>query len=192
MIKAMSQTHSQTWDHVCSVLLQSAVGSPIREALRLAGILSIPNLIMQAKESNLDDLEYPDPNDTTLVLPLPVGQRRKVRAIQEYNLYLCLVNSSPIVTWSTLTLDDFDNFRITVYKPDQPITKFQHISIHGGNQATVLHGTAGPNVNSQVTPKFTSFMRGVKRDKPHYKAFKLERYWDDWNRGFRATAKTHI
>jgi hypothetical protein len=46
-------------------------------------------------------------------------------------------------------------------------------------------------VNSQVTPKFTSFMRGVKRDKSHYKAFKLERYWDDWNRGFRATAKTH-
>jgi hypothetical protein len=55
----------------------------------------------------------------------------------------------------------------------------------------VLHGTAGPHVNSQVTQKFTSFMRGVKGDKSHYKAFKLERYWDDWNRGFCATAKTH-
>jgi hypothetical protein len=71
------------------------------------------------------------------------------------------------------------------------MAKFQRISIHGGNPATILHGTVGPNVNSQVTPKFTSFMHGVKRDKSHYKAFKLERYWDDWNRGFRATAKTH-
>ena len=44
---------------------------------------------------------------------------------------------------------------------------------------------------SPVTPKFTSFMRGVKRDKSHYKPYKLERYWDDWNHGFRATAKTH-
>jgi hypothetical protein len=34
-------------------------------------------------------------------------------------------------------------------------------------------------------------MRGVKRDKSHYKAFKRERYWDDWNRGFRATAKMY-
>jgi hypothetical protein len=88
-------------------------------------------------------------------------------------------------------LDDFDHFRITAYEPDQPIAKFQRISIHGGNPATVLPGAPGPNVNSQVTPKFTSFMRGVKRDKSHYKAFKLEWYWDDWNRRFRATAKTH-
>jgi hypothetical protein len=100
------------------------------------------------------------------------------------------MNSSPIVAWNTLTLDDFDNFQITAYEPDQPIAKFQRISIHGGNPATVLHGTPGPNVNL-VTPKFTSFMCGVKRDKSHYKAFKLEQYWDDRNRGFRATAKTH-
>jgi hypothetical protein len=97
------------------------------------------------------------------------------------------------VAWNILTLDNFDEFRITTYEPNQPIAKFQCISIHGGNPATVLvhHGTTGLNVNSQVTPKFTNFMRGVKRDKSHYKAFKLERYWDDWNRGFRATAKTH-
>jgi hypothetical protein len=69
------------------------------------------------------------------------------------------MNSSPIVAWSTRTLDDFDNFQITAYEPDQPIAKFQHISIHGGNPATVLHETPGPNVNS-VTPKFMSFMRG--------------------------------
>jgi hypothetical protein len=105
----MSQTRSQTWDHVCTVLLQSAGGSPIREALQLAGILSIADL-MQAKESDLDSLVYPDPNDAKLTLPLPVGQRQKFRAIQAYNSYVCFVNSSPIVAWSTLTLDDFDNF----------------------------------------------------------------------------------
>jgi hypothetical protein len=116
---------------------------------------------------------YPDPNDATLTLPLPVGQRRNVRAIQAYNSYVCFVNSSHIVAWNTLTLDDCDNFRITAYEPDQPIVKFQRISIHGGNPPTVLNGTPGPNVNS-VTPKFTCFMCGVKRDKSHYKAFKLE------------------
>jgi hypothetical protein len=155
----MSQTCSQTWDHVCTVLLQSTGGSPIQEALQLAGIPSIPDL-MQAKESDLDSLVYPDPNHAKLTLRLPVGQRRKVRAIQAYNSHVCFMNSSPIVAWSTLMLDDFDNFRITAYEPDQPIAKFQRISIHGGNSATVLHGTPGPNVNS-VTPKFTSFMRGV-------------------------------
>jgi hypothetical protein len=57
----MSQTRSQTWDHVCTVLLQSTGGSLIREALQLAGISSIPDL-MQAKESDLDSLVYPNPN----------------------------------------------------------------------------------------------------------------------------------
>jgi hypothetical protein len=102
-------TRSQTWDHVCLVLLQAAVGSPIREALLFAGILTIPDL-MQAKESDLDNLEYPDPNDASLTLALAVGLRRKVRAIQAYNLYLCFMNSSPIVDWNILTLDDFDNY----------------------------------------------------------------------------------
>jgi hypothetical protein len=174
----MSTTRSQTCDHVCLVILQSAVGLPIREALQLAGLKWIPDL-MQARESDLDALMYPNSNDVSLTLPLPVGQRRKVRAIQAYNSYLCFVHSSPIVIWTTLTLNDFDEFRITAYEPDQPIAKFQRISIHGGNPTTVLHGTSGPNVNSQVTPKFTSFMHGVKCDKSHYKAYKLKRYWDD-------------
>jgi hypothetical protein len=112
----MSETSSQTWDHVCTVLLQSAGGSPIPEALQLAGISSIPDL-MQAKESDLNSLVYPGPNDAKLTLPLPVGQRRKVRAIQAYSSYVCCVNSSPIVAWSTLTLADFDNFRIATYEP---------------------------------------------------------------------------
>ena len=186
----MSTTRSQTWEHVLSNLLQAPEDHPIRAALQRSGLSSIPDL-MQAREADLDELSYPDPADGTKVIMLPVGSRRKVRAIQAYNSYLCFVNDSPIVDWVKLTLDDFDTFRITAYEPDQPITKFQRISIHGTSPTTIHTGTPGSNVNSPVTPKFTNFMRGVKRDKSHYKPYKLERYWDDWNHGFRATAKTH-
>ena len=186
----MSTTRSQVWDHVCTVLMDTSDGKPVKEALRLHGCNNLHELLMMS-EQDLNDLKFPDPDDTSRNIRLPVGQCRLVRAIQAFNSFLCFETASPTVDWLSLTTDDFDTFRITTYDPNIPITKFRRVSVHGNPGQATTYGNFAPGLSSPVTPKFSNFMRGVKRDKSHYKQFKLERYWDDWNRGFRATAKTH-
>lgn len=145
---------------------------------------------MLTSEENLNNLKYPNPSDATKTIHLPVGNCCLICAIQAYNSFLCFENNSPIIDWILVTLDDFNTFQISVYDPNMLIMKFWRISVHG-TPGHAITGNVRLNLSSPSTPKFLNFMQGVKWNKIHYKPFKLECYWDDWNYRFWAIAKTH-
>ena len=58
-----------------------------------------------------------------------------------------------------------------------------------------LANIPAPPTNVPLGPKpfdeYDHFMRGIKRDKNHYKELKDERFYDKWARSFLSTASTH-
>jgi hypothetical protein len=175
------------FEYVINDVLELATTDPVVKCFvengidSVASILAIPSL-------DVDILEY-DSDGNGLMLKLNKGKVGCLKSFQAFYHHFCRNRGSIIPTgaWTaTVTPEMFEDFRVAgYYDPNAPIIPYMVTIPSVTASAAAAAGRAPPPTPAE------NFLRGSKRDKSHYKAFKNEAQWDDWWRGFRATARTH-
>jgi hypothetical protein len=179
------QTRTQAWTHILENIINVEKTSPTRLALIENDADSLSG-ILQMTDPMIFGLGYTDP-DTGVRMKLSVGACASLRIIKAFMFDWQRENNDPDIDWSLISSKDFDAFRSESYDPSAdliPYRKFKSTPHPGSTPSTQRPGPTG--ISSA-----DSFRRGIKKNKSDYKPFKNERYWDTWNRGFRATARTH-
>ena len=132
----------------------------------LGGIATLSDLL-SLTESQINSMTYVEVSTNSLT-NLPLGNKAKIRALIAYQSHWCHQNENPEITWTEHMQDDFDNFRICIYNPNEPVCVY---SSHG-TQTANISSTSSPG--KPLTSKADNFKKGVKRDKSHYMDFKNE------------------
>ena len=186
-------TRAQVWAHIKGNVLALPDDHPVFLALDEAGVQTFSDLASLQDEA-IFDLQYTEPTNSTRIT-LPVGHKSLLRALIAVYHFMCHTQTTNAIDWITVDTNDFDTFRVSGYEPNAPLRPYSSINLNSTGRITPAgaprSSMGGNNVTSNTPSKASNFKKGVKRDKSHYKDFKHERYWDVWNRGFRATAKTH-
>jgi len=94
-------------EHVVTVVLKQAKDGPLSKALARGGIHDISDVVTLMQPAR-DALTYLDDNGT--VKPLSVGHKSILRTLKIFANY-CEAEGSPIVDWTVITKEDFDDFR---------------------------------------------------------------------------------
>eukprot|EP00934_Nitzschia_sp_Nitz4_P004676 Nitzschia sp. Nitz4//scaffold468_size5769//118//5631//NITZ4_009203-RA/size5769-snap-gene-0.0-mRNA-1//-1//CDS//3329552515//4666//frame0 len=145
-----------------------------------------------------------------MLKPLHPGSKNLIRIFQDYiqEQQEILKGNNIDIPVDVLTLDpeDFDAFRINRYAS----RKMTGMSIHShtsvpsplGNDFTTPAKTgSSPRFGTGVVHSGASFSSAVprqqqrnsvvKRDKNHYKEYKSDKLWDEWENSTRSTARAH-
>ena len=83
----------------------------------------------------------------------------------------------------TVTGEDFDEYRVGSYRPDQPLG-CRHAP-NGG-----VGGGSGPRVPQAGPTPAEQFCRAIKKDKDHYSEFNDEKQFDNFRRVTESVART--
>ena len=94
-------------EHVVSEVLKQAMDGPLAKALASGGIHVISNVLTLMQLAR-DALTYQDDNGT--VKPLAIGHKNLLRTLKIF-ANSCLADGSPIVDWTVITKEDFDDFK---------------------------------------------------------------------------------
>lgn len=183
----MTPTRATTWAHIKTELLRINDGHPLLEAFQQSHILGVANLFMMT-DQDIENLKFKESDGT--ISQVPFGYRTMIRVLKSYHSHSCHPQQTTLIDWNSITKDDIDDFRINIYHPTEPIICY----VKGAASAKPNPVTLNPQISATRPTTYTkaeSFKRGVKREKSHYKVFKHERTWNDWNRNFRSTVKMH-
>jgi hypothetical protein len=160
------------------------------QALADGGFTSILDVV-NMESDHIAGLRWTNQNN--LSVPVPLAHRQKLRiAISMYHYWSLYLNGTVDVT--TITMADYDEYRISGYHPMDPlIPEARSNNQNGANgyhppQNTPL--AAAGNARPQAT-RAEMFDRGNKKDKDHYPEFKEEKNWDSFCRSVEVTADTH-
>ena len=154
----------------------------IVKAIESQGIKRIEDLL-SLSESNIDDIFFDDLAGNQE--EVPAFQKNLLKVLKEWNFYIMSNLGIRKVDWndpSIVNYDDFNDFRVTVYNPDQSLR--QTVSRLSKNPSSSV-----PSSNRIDTVQ--DFRKGIKRDKSHYAKLRDERFWDDWKRKTEATVSAH-
>ena len=102
------------------------------------------------------------------------GKQNLIKAFQHF--IRDLINQNLFTSFTDLTSDDFNEFRIRRYNPNQTLPPVANApSSAPANHLTIVG----------------DFRKSIKRDKSHYNVFKEDKQWDNWRRFTLATARAH-
>jgi hypothetical protein len=118
------------------------------------------------------------PPVTTYVVPLDQNLIRYLRAYWRYRHS----TGSSIEDWNSVTLDEFDAFRIN---PDFDIESLEAARAPSTPSAyTVMDPTPHRAVTPRQQTPAEIFRRGIKRDQSLFPTLKDEHFNDSWHRSF--------
>ena len=161
--------------HVLQQVLQQVDDSPLAKALSKGGYDIIAD-VLGMSNSDIDILDYDEREDDTIVtLPLLPARKNLIRALQAFVRYQHSTGN-PISDYLTVTAAEFNEFRVSVYNPNVPIT-----APSSSPRITTAHSTTVVATSKQ----------GIKHDKSHYVALREDKQWDSWRRSTLATARSH-
>ena len=170
-------SYAMLGQQIMSVMGEEKDG-PIALSLAHHGYPGLLDLFIMSQE-DLDALDYPDPASTAdpkPLLPLQRGKRGLLRA------YICFVRhlqqEDTFENFVSLSKDDFDLYRTTVYDPSCSLFPSPPVPVHS---------TPATGRGSLVD----DFRKSIKRDKSHYVALREDKQWDSWKRSTLATARSH-
>ena len=162
---------------ITNVLLEPSDG-PLVKSLTAAGYNRIQD-VLGMTTADIDSLtvdQLDDENKKVIQVPLVRGKRGLLRAFQSYVKHL--QGQQAFVTFLGLTSADFDEYRLAIYDPNQPLPSSM--------PSFVPKSSSAPKSNP-----VDDFRRGIKRDKAHYTVLKEDKQWDNWKRSTLATARSH-
>jgi hypothetical protein len=164
--------------HIITQVMLQPIDGPFAKSLEAAGCDRIQD-ILGMQSIDIDSLtvdSLSDDGKTITQIPMPLGRKGLLRAFISYIKYTQYQQT--FTSYLVLTSDDFDDYRTTVYNPNQPF------------EAPPAVQSSKPLVGAHSSP-VDDFRRGIKRDKSHYVVLKEDKQWDNWKRSTLATAHSH-
>ena len=154
-------------------VLKQPVNGVLQQALEVNDIHDVETLC-SLKDTDIESLTYPVTGDGGLInmAPLTLGSRVLLRAFRDYMGDLRRADNRKKINFYSLAADDFDDFRVGIYKPNNP-------------------DAPKPLPNQSVRSATADFRKGIKRDKSQYDILREDKQWDDWRRSTIATARSH-
>ena len=122
----MSATRHQMWIHVKTTILEIADNSPLDRSFTLGGIATLSDLLSHT-EGQINSMTYVEASMNN-VTDLPLGNKAKIHALIAYQSHWCHQNENPEITWTEHMQDDFENFCICIYDPNELVRIY---SSHG-------------------------------------------------------------
>eukprot|EP00934_Nitzschia_sp_Nitz4_P008068 Nitzschia sp. Nitz4//scaffold70_size99833//3673//6700//NITZ4_004582-RA/size99833-snap-gene-0.139-mRNA-1//-1//CDS//3329557096//8058//frame0 len=205
------QKKNREFEHVLIEIFAQDDNSPLRLALAEAQVQDVPSIVTLSND-DIDALVFPvDPGEgkTKALNPLHPGSKNLIRIFQDYiqeqQELLKENNIDTPVDVLTLDPDDFDTFRINRYAG----RRMTGMSVHSHSNVPSPLGTdfttpakagSSPRFGAGVVNSGASFSSAVsrqqrssavKRDKNHYKEYKTDKSWDEWENSTRSTARAH-
>ena len=182
-------TKTEIWTHAKTMFL----GIPDDQhayavAFAAYGIHNFGDLLI-LNVSQINDLHYAPAGGGDEVPFLLLGDCGRIKClISMYNDFSRMLDAN--VDIRTVTEDDFDNYRVHFFRPDQPLS-CRHVPIRGGGgHGGGGHGGGAPAARAGSTPA-EQFCRAIKKDKDHYPEFNDEKQFDNFRRATEAVARTH-
>lgn len=183
-----AQVEKALFNHVVDSILELDLTAPLRLSFSHEGLTTLAS-ILELSDNDRSELQYvsDDTKSPPTISKIRLNDRNILWALQACYPHMCRENGS-LVNWLTLTADEFQAYRISsAYDPNSPVVPYASQSVLDA-KAALANASLG---NTGYSPK-EAFLKGIKRDKTHYQPFKNEKQWDNWNRHFRATARTHV
>ena len=136
---------------------------------------------MVMTEANIQQWEYRyhgTENTDSPAIRLSIGHQRKLVVYIQYARTKYHLNGGALTPeqWLTLDYHDFDDYRVSPAAGTSP-------------------SFSAPNIIRASTAKIpdpaADFRKSIRREKTQYKEFRDEKYWDNWQRSFIVTARSH-
>ena len=188
VVATRSTSATQVLEHILTNILRQPEGNdPVRLCLQQNGINELPDLMMLS-EDDIRALRYQLPAPTeenaeanpAAANPAPrqsltVPQQRKLSIFVMFAQAEYVKNSGPLGAdmWMLMDFHPYDAYRVSP------------------NLGVAPPNGSPPPRTQRVSDPVADFKKSIKRDKTHYKEFKDEKYWDNWNRSFTVTARSH-
>ena len=114
------------WIHVKTTILEIADNSPLDHSFTLGGIATLSDLL-SLTEGQINSMTYVEASMNNIA-DLPLGNKAKICALIAYQSHWCHQNQDPEIIRTEHKQDDFDNFCICIYDPNEPVHVY---SSHG-------------------------------------------------------------
>ena len=169
-----------------SILGYTDPNDPIRLCFTHHGITQFGD-VMALDHATIDSLNYPDPNpadpNNVQTIHLNLGTQGAIKA------YIALVHDhshrlGARIDSSTLTIHDYNNFRIGAYNPNVPIVPFV-----SANPTPTPASTSTTSASTLTAAE--KFSRAIKKDVDHYPTLKDKKAWNTFRRAVESTAANH-
>ena len=162
--------------HVLHVVMKLSVDCALDLFLQQNQVENIFDMIT-FNDNEIDKFVYEDPT-SLIYVDVPPFQKSLVRMFKLF-LYKNMVDNNNHLTNQDVlqfTHDEWTQFRMDSLKINPTIGTTGNGTKIGSN-----------NLNSELQ----NFIKGVKRDKTQYQEIKDERHFDNWQRSFLATVRSH-
>ena len=177
----------RTMDYIFFDVLDLTANDNLIQAINDIGCRSIDDII-SLQDREIDNMEYIDSNGGPHLVP--ASKRNLIKALKSWNFHLMIEHSLKKVDWDNktyITLEFFDDFRVSSYDPDNPIRTIPRSVTTSTPSKTIPSATYQAKTQSLAQ----EFRRGIKRDKTQYEVLKDEKQWDSWKRQIESTATAH-
>ena len=164
--------------HVLKVVMQLKEDSALEIFLEQNQVENVFDMIT-FNDNEIDQFSYEDIQSLT-ILNVPPFQKSLVRTFKLF-LHKNMVNNNNHLTNQDIlqfTNSDWNQFRMDIIN-NNPTA--------GTTSSGIKLGTSSGNFNNELQ----NFIKGVKRDKTQYVEIKDERHFDNWQRSFLATVRSH-
>ena len=183
MVATRAEKQKAIFDYVVLDVMQLQEEDTITKALRASKFDVRFDYLLRLDKPSLQNISYKD--DEGVKTHPPQYEIAFIHMLQAWNSYLLRELDVKEIDWmekSAINEDSFREYRVAVYNPND--------SIAPTSQAT----TSQPTQSNYGPHKYSlaqEFRKGIKRDKSHYVALKIEKQWDDWKRKTVSTIHAH-
>ena len=178
------------FEHIIAEVLGQGTDpeTPMRKAFTQAGIVELPDFLSLSEEA-IEELSYPDTANAKRGtkpdnIELNLGTQRRIILFLEF-LQWRRIEGDPVVDLSTLTRQEYNDFRIR--------TDLTAIRARIEQEAKGYARSANPPTTTTTAPApapapramtAVDFKKYIKRDQALFPTLKDEKYQDGWHRSF--------
>ena len=167
-------SHAAILKHIIEVVMNQDADSPLSKSLKKGGYDVIADVLAMSS-TDIDILDYEETDGAnTVTLALLPARKNLIRALQAFVRHRQNIGT-PVVDFLAVTMDEFNEYRVSVYNPNAPAPVVSPSTRPTTTRATIV----------------STFKQGIKRDKSHYVALREDKQWDSWRRSTLATARSH-
>ena len=161
--------------HIVGVVFGQPLDGDLQKSLNEFGYDQVED-ILALSQPDIEALGHEMTNEEGNLefVSLVRGKQNLIKAFQHF--IRDLINQNLFTSFTDLTSDDFNEFRICRYNPNQTLPPVANApSSAPANHLTIVG----------------DFRKSIKRDKSHYNVFKEDKQWDNWRHSTLATAQSH-
>ena len=126
------ETRKLEFDYIIKEICDLEDTSPFVLFLAEAGIDNTGDLLAISDHEIEEGFEYTDPQDANRKLKMPNGLKKIPRILRAFFAAQCEDAGEPL-NWLEMKPEDYDNFRVTAYNPDEVIYAFRKLNIGSKN-----------------------------------------------------------